>query len=71
MSERAYIKLFEKGNLPTIIYVDQISSIVSLGILGTRIVLKEVEDGKNVEYVFTTSFDWVEAELQKALSRAR
>ena len=66
MKERRYIKLEARGHLPTIIYLDQISSVVSLGILGTRIVTKEVVDGKNVEYVFSVDFDFVEEEIQRA-----
>ncbi|MDB5283619.1 MAG: hypothetical protein JWO06_2694 [Bacteroidota bacterium] len=66
MEKRPYIKLQVKGDLPTLIYIDQISSIVSLGILGTKIVLKEVVNGQNVEYVFSISFDAIEDEIRKA-----
>ncbi|HWB63503.1 MAG TPA: hypothetical protein VG603_08345 [Chitinophagales bacterium] len=65
MTERPYIKLDDRGNMPTLIFVDQISSIISLGILGTKIILKEIRDGKNVEHVFPTNFDEIEEELMR------
>ena len=71
MNEREYIKLEVRGHLPTLIYIDQISSVVSLGILGTKIVMKEVNEGKNVEYVFPVNFDFVEDQLQQADQRLR
>ena len=66
MEKRRYIKLEARGQLPTLIYIDQISSVISLGILGTRIVTKEVVDGKSVDYVFPVDFDFIEEEIQRA-----
>ncbi len=70
MIERKHIRLNTHGQLPTMIYLDQISSIVSLGILGTKIVLKEVDHGQNVQYVFSINFDVIEEQIQRAEQRS-
>ncbi|MDB5285020.1 MAG: hypothetical protein JWO06_4095 [Bacteroidota bacterium] len=69
MNDRQYIKLEIRGHLPTIIFVDQISSVISLGILGTKIVMKELDEGKNVEYVFPLNFEFVEDEILRAVRK--
>ena len=65
-NNRQFIKLDSRGQLPSIIYLDQISSVISMGLTGTKIVLKEIINGKNVEYVFPMNFEFIEEEILKA-----
>jgi hypothetical protein len=66
MRERPHIKLEVREHQPTIIYLDQISSVISLGFLGTKIVLKELDHGTNVVHIFSLPFNVIEEEIRKA-----
>jgi hypothetical protein len=64
MSTEPKFLIVTEGRLKRTIALGNIASAQAAGRC-TRIVLKEVKDGKNVEFICNEGYNWVQAAIQR------